>query len=298
MSNEDKNLKDTLSEVIGETKTPQDQEGETKEGMSEVDTTGETKAGETPDYVSGIDISDIPEQDRPKFREKLVKKAKLLEDGYKGKFEEVADLKKTREYLRQQGLSAQEVNKAIADYLTTKNKPATATTTEKKEALRTLDKLLESAPYEQRQALEQMRTIIKEESNQDKVDKLLQEVAQIKQTLGVVSHQTMETQYKKREVDLIQLEGVYGKDIVDKYKEKILNAGLRFTDPTKNLFFAIVPPDELEQAILLRGRKPLTREKREAISSTGEGVATATEKIDVKSKSLAGVISDVLKLKR
>ncbi len=109
MSNQDTTLKDTLMEVIGGNKdTAIATEGETKEGISGEDTEGETKSGETPEYVSGIDISDIPEQDRPRIKELLSKKANLLEQGYQGKFKEIAEFKKAQDELVRAGLTTTE----------------------------------------------------------------------------------------------------------------------------------------------------------------------------------------------
>ena len=80
-------VQDTLREVIGETVSSPDKTSstETKESAP-VGTSAETKSGEpAKEYVSGIDLSDIPEQDRPRIKELFSKKAKLLEDGYQAK---------------------------------------------------------------------------------------------------------------------------------------------------------------------------------------------------------------------
>ena len=81
----DENLKDTLRQTTEETQaTSASQKGETKKESSQK---AETSSGETAkEYVSGIDISDVPVEMRPQLREKLTEKASLLEKGYQGKF--------------------------------------------------------------------------------------------------------------------------------------------------------------------------------------------------------------------
>mgnify|MGYP001583588945 FL=1 len=154
MSDQDKTLKETLTEALsGNKDTTKVAEGETKQGISGEETEAETKSGETAEYVSGIDISDIPEQDRPRIKDLLSKKAKLLEDGYQGKFKEVAEFKNAQEELVKAGLTTAEARDVLIKHIEQKRNPQPATTTEKKDALKTLDKLINEAPLEQRSAL-------------------------------------------------------------------------------------------------------------------------------------------------
>ncbi len=291
MSDQDKNLKDTLMEVIGGNKdTAIATEGETKEGISGEDTEGETKSGETPEYVSGIDISDIPEQDRPRIKELLSKKANLLEQGYQGKFKEVAEFKKAQDELVSAGLTTVEARDVLMKHIEQKRNPVTS---EKKDALKTLDKLIEQAPYEQRGALEQMRTIILEETG---VSALSEKVNKMEKLLGVYQQSAFDSKQKQIETDLTTLSEKYGKDLIEKYRDVITQRGLQNPNlSTTKVFSFEVPIEEIEHAILSKGKKPLTKEKKDAISSSGSGITSASEKVDVKKETFASILMKGLK---
>ncbi len=293
MSNQDKTLKETLTDALsGNIDTAKVPESETEKGISGEDTSGETKSGETPEYVSGIDISDIPEQDRPRIKELLSKKAKLLEDGYQGKFKEVSTLKKAQEDLVKMGLSTEEAYDVLSKHVQQKTNPV-KTTEQKKDAVRTLDKLIEQAPYEQRSALEQMRTIILEETE---VSEIKKDLDAIKKTLGVYQQSAFSSRQKQVEVDLGTLSEKYGKDLIEKYRDVITERGLQNPNlPLIKIFSFEVPIEEIEQAILLKGKKPLTTEKKQAISSSGSGITSAAEKIDTTKKSYADLLMQGLK---
>ena len=51
-----------------------------------------------------------------------------------------------------------------------------------------------------------------------------------------------------------------------------------------------VPIEEIEQAILSKGKKPLTEDKKKAITNPSSGITSATEKIDVKTSSYADIL--------
>jgi len=304
MSEENKTLQETVNTVVTEQKpAPQDNENtETEEGMSQETQSAETKAGETADYVSGIDISDIPEQDRPRIKELLEKKAKLLEDGYQPKFQEVAQLKKAQEDLVKMGLSVDEAYGVLDKHVKQRNNPQ-VTTEKKKEAVKVLDKLLERAadydndgkPTGQRQSLEQMRQIILEETN---VGELKKEIGDLKTLVKELSGDNVNTKQTKANQFIDELSSTYPKELVEKYRANMVDAHLRYRIPLKRMLQSVVPLDELEQAILKRGKKPLTQAKKEAISSNPSGVTSPTEQIDVKSKSWKDTISTLLKAKK
>ncbi len=191
MSKEDKTLQQTVAEAIGDTtETPIAETTETTEGLSQ-ETAGETQSGETPVYASGIDISDVPVEDRPRIEGLLSKKAKLLEKGYQPKFAEVAELKKAQEELRKSGLTVAEANQVLTEHLARKANP---TPLEQKKSLKVLDKLIENSPLEQRPALEQMRQIIQEETEVNSVKKELEELLgslyDKHGAFGMISHQS------------------------------------------------------------------------------------------------------------
>lgn len=297
MTGENKTLNETISSVLEENQsgTSEAQENETQSDLSEGQS-AETKSGETAEYASGVDISDIPEQERPRIKELLEKKAKLLEKGYQPKFQKVAQLEKTLEWLKSEGLSEQEAADQLRSYAQQKKNPV-AITDDKKKAVRTLDKLLSEAPYEQKQALEQMRTIILEETN---VSDLKKKVEDLEKVIGFFS--TSANQSRQKEVNL-ELDTTFakklGKDFIDKHRDTIVSMAVKY--PTASLSKIIkneTPDDEYEQAILANlgktTRKPLTDEKRNAISSNGQGVSIAKDNIDTKG-SWSQTLRDLIK---
>ena len=288
MSGENKTLKETIAEGI-KTEPAVD----TKKGMSQDDATGETKTGGTPVYASGVDISDIPEQDRPRITELLSKKASLLEKGYQGKFQKVAQLEKINDELASLGVDANEARDVILKHVETKKNPQT---TQKKDALNKLDTLIANAPYEQQQALKDMRDIIQEETEIPALRKQIQDLTNAVNNLSGVSN---DTRKERLNAELTDLKDKYGSDIIEKYQDAIIAEGVKYPKlSARKLLQIIASDDDVEQAVLFKGKKLLTPEKKNAISSTGEGVTTATEKIDIKNRSLKDIILDAAKLKR
>ena len=287
MSEQDKTLNETIAEAMGGNKeTAAAKATETEQGISsEKETEGETQSGETPEYVSGIDISDIPEQDRPRIKEFLSKKAGLLEKGYQDKFKEVAEYKKAQDDLVKAGLSLSEARDVLNRHIEQKRNP---TPSEKKEALKTLDKLIGEAPIEQRGALEQMRTIIKEETG---VSELSKKVEQMEKLLGIYQATAMDSRQKQVEADLSKFSEKYGKELVEKYRDVITERALQHpTLPVNKIFQYEVPFEEIEQVILSKGKKPLTEDKKNAITSPATKITSATEKIDIKKSSFQDIL--------
>ena len=295
MSNENKNLSETIASAVKETQDTSTQETtETKKELAQQDTTGETNTGETPEYVSGIDISKYPERERPLVRKVLEDKAGLLEKGYHSKFEEVAKFKKAQDELVKLGLDVDEARDVLVKHIEQKRNP-TQTTQQKKEAVKKLDKLIENAPDEQKQPLEQMRQIILEETEVVELKKQVQDLHTLVKELSgdaVISKRSKVEQYAET------LTPKYGKELIDKYRDNFVDAHINYKIPLEKLIQSVIPLEELEQAILSKGRKPLTQEKKEAISSTNSGVTSTSEKIDIKSKDLKGLILDVVSKKR
>lgn len=288
MSGEDKTLRETVAEAIsGNNDTTNAEATETKEGISAEGTAGETHTGGTPGYVSGIDISDIPEQDRPRIKELLTKKASLLENGYQGKFKEVADLKKEKEALAKLGLSSEKASEIIRNHIEQQNKPVT--TQEKKDAAKMLDKLKDQIPPEQHYQIEQLRQAILEETNIKAVNEKLEKIEKL---LGVYHQSAMTQREKQIESDLAVLSERYGKELVDKYGELIKERGLQNpTIPINKIFQYEVPDEEKEQAVLSKSnKKPLTDDKKKAITNSSSGVTASNEKVDVKGTSYADLL--------
>jgi hypothetical protein len=281
------NLRETIATTHAETKeTAKVVPVETKEESTTINQT-ETNAGETvKEYVSGIDISDVPAEMRTQIREKLSQKASLLEKGYQGKFKEVAELKKAIEDIQSKGMSLDEAQQAIDDFAYRKRNP---TTQEKKEVKKALDSLIDSVPLDQKESLKQLRTIISEETN---VSVLRKELDELKGYVKSISSYTTQSKAERINSELDALAPKYGKELIDKYRDDLVNGGLKYNVPTKKLLFTIVPDDELEQAILSKDSRQ--KEKSKAISSPSSGVVSI-ESIDTKKLGLKDVLKAAMK---
>jgi len=299
MSDQDKTLRETIADAVsGNNDTAQAEAAETEQGISGKETEGETQSGGTPEYVSGIDISDIPEQDRPRIKELLSKKAQLLESGYQGKFKEVAEFKKAQDDLVKAGLTTAEARDVLMRYIEQKRNPQTSTTAEKKD-IRTLDKLIEQSPLEQRSSLEQFRVIAQEEGVAaflDKVgykdmDSFVKDLKSLKDFAMSSSGRMQEERKIQVNTELEKLSSKYGEELIGKYRDVITERGIQNPNlPIIKIFQFEVPIEEIEQAILLKGKKPLTEDKKKANSSPSSGITSATEKVDVKTSSYADLL--------
>lgn len=291
MADNDKTLSQTIRSVMTDTKTPSlTTPVQAAEGIS-ASPSGDTQSGGTPEYVSGIDISTIPEQERPTARKVLAEKAKLLEDGYQSKFREINEFKKQREEILKLGISENEAAQVIRDHVSSKTNAKDA----KKEAARVIDQLKDSAPdLETRKGLENLENIIMELTDIKDIRKKLESLE------NYVNH-SRGREFQSREQSLTtvldSLNGKYGKGVIDKYRDEVIKQGLAYPDADpKRLLHAIADPDELEQAILSNGVKKETvrqQEKINAISPQGSGLTSPAQTIDIRKTSLKGVMAQV-----
>ena len=294
--NKETSLQATLKEVIGETvSSPANPSvNETNEGVSS-GTNVETNAGEpTKEYISGIDISDIPAQDRARIKVKLEEKAKLLESGYNKKFQEVATFAKAQKDLQQMGLTVDEARDVLSKHMQSKQNPVKATEA-KKETLRTLDNLINSAPPEQQSALQQMRQIILEETD---ISTIKNDLAEMKKFMH---GQHMEVANKRQtqlmgEIDQLKIQ--YGPELVEKHQDAILKEGMNYNTSARRLLHAIAEPDEIEQAVLSSksktGNKTITQDKLNAISSQSQSISGSSENIDLKKVKMKDLLSGLV----
>lgn len=293
MAGSDANVRETVKEVMGEVKdqTNVTPTTETKEQTSKSPET-ETKSAE-PVFVSGIDISDVAEQDRPRIQKALEDKAKLLEKGYQGKFKEVASFKKAQDDLVKAGLSVDEAKNVLQQHIDKKNAP---TQTEKKKANKILDNLIETAPLEQKETLRQLRQIVAEETDSSALQKRVKEM---EQQLRNVSMGYTDVRKKDIDVQIGELTKEYGEDLVEKYRDVITEDAMKFNvSPEKALFFK-AESSEIKQAISQKKTKSnRTQEKVNAITNSNPGVASSTEQIDIKKTSLKDIIKSVTSLKK
>lgn len=295
---DDKTLQQTVGEVIGETikSNSNNNSTETEKGISD-GISDDTKSGDTSEkiYASGVDISDIPEQDRTRITELLTKKASLLEKGYQDKFKEVSTLKKAQSELASAGLTVEEAQSVLQEHIRKKQSPQAinSITQDKKDASSLIDNLIEQSP-ENRASLEQLRTVILQVTNSSVLN---DKIAKMEQLLGGMAGTVLDTKKAKLNTELDGLSDKYGKEFIESKREDILDKALRFNASPKKILFADYP-DEVEQAISVKGnRKPLTPEKRNAIMGNGQTVSSANEKIDIKKESMGNIISQLLKKK-
>lgn len=293
MPGQDTTLKDTVRTAMGETKETAKADAGHQEGLSK-GTSGETNTGETAEkeYVEGVDISDIPVEQRPQIKAKLEEKAKLLKKGYDVKFQEISKFKKAQEELIGLGLTVDEAQDVLLKHIEQKKNP-NKTTEQKKEVSRMLDKLMESAPAEQRQSLEQLRTIVLEETN---VGKLQADIDELKKVVG--HYQSRDLSLGREQVNK-DLDGVltdkFGSEFISKYRDNILSEWEKHPNiKTKDILKYVADDEEYEQALIAKGRKTLTPEKKNAISSSRSGVSGTLENVDIKKETTKSLIQKLI----
>lgn len=292
-------LQETLQEVIGETmKLQETTSKDTTETNVNAD---ETNSGETSEkeYIGGIDISDVPEQDRPRIKELLSKKVSMVEKGAQAKFKEIAKYKQEKDAILAQGLTEDEAANALRNYIEQKRNVNQTTSQTKKEAVKSLDKMISEAPYEQREALTNLRTIIKEEGNTETIDKLLAKVEKLEAQVGYFNQNSSDARAIQVNSTLDDLSKDFGKDFIDKHREQVVLESVKYpkADP-EQILNAISNPKELREAILSnqnKGKKAITNEKLNAITSSGSGINGSSEKIDVHKTSYKDLFRNVLK---
>lgn len=292
MPAESKTLSQTIRDTIGEpvVKAQQTSMVQTAQGLPD-GTTGETQSGGTPEYVSGVDISTLPEQERTVARKVLAEKGKLIEKGYQPKFAEVAEFKKQREQMLALGVSEQEAVEVIRNHVLAKTSAKDA----KKEVSRVIDQLKESAPdLETRKGLENLEAIVKELTN---IDDIRKELDNMKKQVGYFQNNALRTREEVLGSSLASLEKEYGKDVIEKYRDDVIREGLKYTDAEpERLLHAIGDPKELRQAILLNSGKKDVRqqEKTNAITSPTSGMASSSaQEINVKTTPMKSLLSHI-----
>ena len=292
MASDTKTLRETLNEVIGEqTAKPDASKASNQTGIVQ-NQSGETQSGGTPEYVAGVDISDIPEQDRPRIKAKLEEKLKLLDKGFQPKFQEVATLKKSLEWLASKGLTPEKAEKILLDSLVQGDTKQLMG--DKKEAVKTLDKLISESPYEQKEALQNMRKIILEETN---ADKLVKKIDELEKTVQYLSGKDINFGRQSVNNDLKALEEKFGKDMMDKYRDIVLAEWEKYPQTkAKDILKYVVPDDEYEQALLSKVNRQA--EKLNAVTNNGSGVTSSTASLNVRKTSLKDLLTSVVKEKR
>lgn len=294
MAGNEKTLRETLGEVVGEGKPSNEtiSKNETDGGISKSQA-GEADAGKTPVYVNGVDISEYPAEVRPQIEKALKEKGKLLETGYQEKFKEVATYKKAQQELIDSGLGVDEAKQVLNDYLAKKKG------TSENKVKRTLDTLIDNSPAETRASLEQLRKISREEgiaellekAGYGNVDDFVKDLKGMRQTQSTFANTVVDQKKSAVNDYLDKSQAKYGKGLIEKYHDAFYDAHLKYNIPIDRLVQTVIPLDELEQALT---RKTVSnKEKANAVASQSSGF-TGSEAIDVKKTPMKSILSFAL----
>ena len=293
MANEDK-VNQTLREVIGDSVSNQTQK------KSEDSNSSQTTSGEKREFVSGIDVSDIPENmTKAEVKELLAKKGKLLEDGYQGKFKEVAEYKKERDALLAQGVSITKAKEIIQEAISKSDTKSEA----KKEIRREIDSLKDEAPdLETKRGVERLERVIKELSvDSPAYQELKDRLDKAEKALGYVTNKTIQSRVESLNETLNKLSGEkFDNEFIEKYRSQVIEEGKKFPDASvAKILQVISDPDDYDAALLKTKTKESSeknriKEKINANDSASSGVVGSDKQIDIKKVSLKGLLRQVM----
>lgn len=283
----------TLREVIGESVNNQTQK------KSDDNKSEQTQSGRKPEFVSGVDVSDMPDNlTRSEAKGWIEKKAKLLEEGYQSKFKNVAELAKVQDELRTLGVSAQDARRIINDAVASNKTVKEAA----KEVKREIEKLEEEAPdNETRQGVKRLGKVVQEEvENSPAYKKLLERLDKAEKTLGYVNQREATTRKESLNEALDKLKGEkFDDDFIEKYREKIVEEGIKFPNaPVNKILQVVTDPDDYDSALLKTKNKEVKKESRikekiNANDSASSGVTGSEKHIDVRNTSWKSLLRQV-----
>jgi tetrahydromethanopterin S-methyltransferase subunit G len=288
----DEKVNTTLREVIGDTVTQASRKSDDKNSQ-------QTDSGAKREFISGIDVTDIPDNmTKAEFKDFLAKKGKLLEDGYTPKFKEIAEFKKERDEIVKLGVTPQKAREIILESL--KNNETKGDV--KKELKREIDQLKEEAPdLETRKGVERLERIIMELSKSSPEYKELKDrLDKAEKALGYVTNKTLQTRTESLNEALDKLSGEkFDKNFIEKYRERIIDEGKKYPDAdVKKIIQVISDPDDYNDAILKTKKQEETKKERlkekiNASDSTSSGVTGSEKAVDLKNTSLKNVLRQV-----
>ena len=299
MAGNDTSLKDTLKSVLNDTKdtSKADSIDTTDTSKSQAD---DTKSGGTSVEISGIkvDLSDIPEQDRPRIKKSLEEKLSLGDKGIRQKLTELNESKKKVETLER--AMEELVNLGYTPELALDVLKKLKTTGTDTKNIRGFDKKIKEiesmtgiSMEERQQAiknLQEAKELLKEETGMDELSK---KIDLIERNLGILLGSHTENRKSQLETQMGELSKEYGKDLVEKYHDVIMDEAIKFNvSPQKVLFFR-ADPKEIEQSLLAKSKKGDKSDKVNAISSSGSGITSASERIDIK-KPWKGFLKELI----
>ncbi len=288
----------TLREVIGDSvqthKKSDDRNSE------------QTKSGDKPEFVSGIDVSDIPDNmTKAEFKEFLAKKGKLLEDGYTPKFKQVAEYAKERDAIVALGVTPQEASKIIRETIAARGNDSKSEV--KKDLKREIDQLKEEAPdLETRKGVERLERIIMELSKSSPEYKELKErLDKAEQALGYVSQRELTNRAESLNEALDKLSDTrFDKAFIEKNRDAIVAEGKKFPNaPLNKIIQVVTDADEYADAILKTAKKESSdksriKEKINANDSASSGVTGSEKQFDVQKNSLKNTLRHVFSQKK
>ena len=288
----------TLREVIGDSvQTHKKSDDKSSE---------QTKSGDKPEFISGIDVSDIPDNmTKAEFKEFLSKKGKLLEDGYTPKFKQVAEYAKERDAIVALGVTPQEASKIIRDAIAARGNDSKSEV--KKDIKREIDQLKEEAPdLETRKGVERLERIIMELSKSSPEYKELKErLDKAEQALGYVSQRELTNRADSLNEALDKLSDTrFDKAFIEKNRDAIIAEGKKFPNaPLNKIIQVVTDADEYADAILKTAKKESSeksrlKEKINANDSASSGVTGSEKQFDVNKNSLKNTLRHVFSQKK
>jgi hypothetical protein len=159
--------------------------------------------------------------------------------------------------------------------------------------VKTLDKLISESPYEQKEALQNMRKIVKEETG---IEELRAELAELKKTNQYLASKDMQLGETKALQDLESLKTTLDKDFVEKHKDLVMSEWRKYPQSKVEDILYYTDRDGYKQALLSKGNRNV--EKLNAVTNNGSGVTSSTATLDIRKSSVKDILASAIKEKR
>ena len=250
--------------------------------------------------ISDLDFSDVPESIRQDVISKVSEKVKLYDSGFRSKTEE---LSKERKSIEQQRVELNDLvrlrdeiqgDPALSKKITQviNNYRAGIRDEEKSidKNLKLLDQILDTTDdASQKEQLRQMREIIKQESGSPELTK---ELIAMKEELASLREVASAGITGRIESNMDKLEAKYGKELVEKYSNNIIQMAKKYPSYVDDksfpkLLYQFATSEELENALLESAKSSKQREltRKEHASAVSSGVSEVRRTEMPKDKS-------------
>ena len=257
--------------------------------------------------IADIDLTDVPEDQRPAVKKLLAEKVKSYDSGYRKKTEALAEEKKSIKAQEEELLNLRAIQKKLKDNpeLSTAidkvfdehrsgklNKP----TNNQQEAEAEIDKMIaDTTDPAQREALRETKTIMLDliKRNPQGADnkELKEEVASLKEKIEAIGSVTNRSVADRVDSEISTLEDEFGKDFIAKYREDVKALAIKY--PNYNcqtiLFQQAANDAELEKALLTRAEKRKKGELKRKIDASEPGGPSVTDEIKPEKDSAGRV---------